>query len=53
MPKSYQQVRYQGSIIWLCGKAILRKKIPESLYWQSSTFKGSLTPTTKTIQKSQ
>ena len=49
MPKSQQQVSCQGSIIWFCGKATLRKKVPGSLHWQSNTFEGSLPPTTKTI----
>ena len=52
MPRS-QQANYQGFTIWSCGKAILRRRIPESLHRQSSTFKGSSPPTTKTIQKSQ
>ena len=51
MPKSQQQVSCQGSTTWFCGKITLRKRIPGSLYWQSSTFKDSLTPITKTIQK--
>ena len=52
MPRS-QQDSYQGSTIWSCGKAILRKKIPGSLHRQSSTFEGSSPPTTKTTQKSR
>ena len=50
MPKS-QQNNYQGSTIWSYGKAILKKKIPKSLYWQSNTFKNSILPIMKTIQK--
>ena len=46
-----QQGNYQGSTIWSCRKANLRKKIPESLHQQSSTFKSLLLPTIKTIQK--
>ena len=53
MPKSQQQVSYQGSTTWFCEKATLKKRIPKSLYWQPSIFEGSLTLTTKTIQKSQ
>ena len=53
MPKSQQQVSCQGSTIWSCGKATLRKRIPGSLHRQSSTFEGSSPPTTKTIQKSR
>ena len=52
-PRSWQQVNCQGSTIWFCEKATLRKKIPESLHWQSSTFESSSPPTTKTIQKNQ
>ena len=48
-----QQGNYQGSIIWFCRKTILRKKIPRSLYWQSSTFKNLSPPIIKTIQRSQ
>ena len=47
MPES-QQDSYQGSTIWSCGKATLKKRIPGSLHWQSSTFEGSSPPTTKT-----
>ena len=53
MPKNQQQVSCQGSTTWFCGKATPRKRIPGSLYRQSSTFKGLLTPITKTIQKDQ
>ena len=52
MPES-QQDSYKGSTIWFCGKATLRRRIPRSLYWQSSTFKGLSPPTTRTIQRSQ
>ena len=52
-PKSQQQGNCQGSTIWFCGKAILRRRILGSLHWQSSTFKGLSPPTTKTIQKSR
>ena len=51
--KSQQQGNCQGSITWFCGKAILRRGILGSLYQQSSTFEGSSSPTTKTIQKNQ
>ena len=51
MPKS-QQDNYQGSIIWFCKKAILRKKIFESLYWQSSIFKNFSSSIIKINQKS-
>ena len=51
MPKSQQQVSCQGSTTWFYRKATLRRKIPGSLYRQSSTFESSLTPITKTIQK--
>ena len=51
--KSQQQGNCQGSTIWFCGKAILRRRIPGSLHRQFSTFEGSSPPTTKTIQKSQ
>ena len=53
MLKSQQQVSCQGSTTWFCGKATPRRKISGSLYWQSSTFEGSLLPITKTIQKDQ
>ena len=52
MPGS-QQDNYQGSTIWSRGKATLRRRIPGSLHWQSSTFEGLSPPTTKTIQKSR
>ena len=52
MPGS-QQDSYQGSTIWFCRKATLRNKISESLYRQSSSFKGSSLPTTKTTKKKQ
>ena len=52
MPET-QQDSYQGSIIWFCGKTTLKKRIPGSLYWQSSTFKGSSPPTTKITQRSR
>ena len=52
MPRS-QQANYQSFIIWSRGKATLRRKILGSLHWQSSTFKSSSPPTTKTIQKSR
>ena len=51
-PRS-QQANSQGFTIWSRGKAILKRKIPESLYWQLSTFEGSSTPTIKTIKKSR
>ena len=53
MLRSQQQGNCQGSTILFRGKAILRRRIPGNLYRQSSTFKGSSPPTTKTIQKSQ
>ena len=52
MPGS-QQDSYQGSTIWSCGKATLRRRIPGSLHRQSSTFEGSSPPTTRTIQRSR
>ena len=52
MPKS-EQANYQDFTIWSCGKATLGRKIPKSLPWQSSIFKGLSPPTTKTIWKSQ
>ena len=52
MPGS-QKDSYQGFTIWSHGKATLRKRIPGSLHWQSSTFKGSSPPTTRTTQKSR
>ena len=52
MPGS-QQDSYQGSTIWSRRKATLRKKIPGSLHWQSSTFKGSSPPTTRTTQRNR
>ena len=52
MPRN-QQANYQGFTIWSCEKATLRRRIPESPYWQSSTFKGSSLPITKIIQKSR
>ena len=48
-----QQDSYQGSTIWSCGKATLRRRIPGSLHRQSSTFKGLSPPTTKTTQRNQ
>ena len=48
-----QQNSYQGFIIWFYGKTILKKRIPGSLYWQSSTFEGLSLPITKITQKSQ
>ena len=48
-----QQDSYQGSIIWSCGKAILRKRILGSLHWQSSTFEGLSPPTIRTTQRSR
>ena len=52
MPGSKQD-SYQGSTIWFCGKATLRKRISGSLHWQSSTFEGLSPLTTKTTQKSR
>ena len=49
IPKNYQQVSCQGFTTWFCEKVTLRKKISESLHWQSSTFEGSLLLITKTI----
>ena len=46
-----QKDSYQGSTIWFCRKATLRRKIPRSLYWQSSTFEGLSLPITKTTQR--
>ena len=46
MPES-QQNSYQGSTIWFCRKATLKKRIPGSLHWQSSTFESLSSPTTK------
>ena len=48
-----QQDSYQGSTIWSCEKATLRRRIPGSLHRQSSTFEGSSPPTTRTIQRSR
>ena len=53
IPRSQQQVSCQGSTIWSCEKATLRRKIPGSLHWWSSTFEGSSPPTIKTIQRSR
>ena len=53
MPRSQQQVSCQGFTISSCRKATLRRRIPESLYRQSSTFKGLSPPTTRTIQRSR
>ena len=52
MPGS-QQESYQGSTIWSCGKATLRRRIPKNLHRRSSTFKGLLPPITRTIQRSR
>ena len=52
MPGS-QQDSYQGSTIWSCEKATLRRRIPGSLHWQSSIFKSSSPPITKTTQRSR
>ena len=52
MPES-QQDSYQGSTIWSCRKATLRRRIPGSLHRRSNTFKGSSPPTTKTIQRNR
>ena len=52
MPGS-QQDSYQGSTIWSYGKATLRKRIPGSLHWQSSTFEGLSPSTIRTIQRSR
>ena len=52
MPKS-QQDSYQGSTIWFRGKATLRKRIPRSLYWQFSIFKGLSLPITRTTLRSR
>ena len=52
MPGS-QQDSYQGSTIWSCGKATLRRRILRSLHRQSSTFEGLLPPTIKTTQRSR
>ena len=48
-----QQDSYQGSTIWSRGKATLRRRISGSLHRQSSTFKGSSPPITRTTQRSQ
>ena len=50
IPRS-QQANDHDFTIWFCRKATLRRKIPGSLYWQSSIFENLLLPTTKTIQK--
>ena len=48
-----QQNSYQGSTIWSCGKATLKRKKPESLYRQSSIFEGLSSPITRTTQRSR
>ena len=48
-----QQDSYQGSTIWSRRKATLRRRIPGSLHWQSSTFEGSSPPITRTTQRSR
>ena len=50
--KNQQQGNCQGFTSWFCGKDFLKKKIPRSLHWRSSTFKSLSPLTTKTIQKS-
>ena len=52
MPES-QQDSYQSFTTWSRGKTTLRKRIPRSLHRQSSTFKGSSPPTTRTTQRSR
>ena len=52
-PKSQQQGNCQGSTIWFCRKAILRRRILGSLHWRSSIFEGLSPPRTKTIQKNR
>ena len=52
-PRSQQQGNCLGSTIWFCRKATLKRRIPGSLHWRSSTFEGSSPPTTKIIQKSR
>ena len=52
MPGS-QQDSYQGSTIWSCEKATLRRRIPRSLHRQSNIFEDLSPPTTKTTQRSQ
>ena len=51
IPES-KQANNQGFTIWSCGKATLKRRILRSLHWQSSPFKSSSPPTTKTIQTS-
>lgn len=41
MSKSQQKIGYQGSIIWFCKEATLKKKILENLYWQFKISKSS------------